>query len=415
MSREMPLDPEIADELDAIDATLAGDPVDPGHAELAELALLLVADRPAPAPGFAESLDRRIAAGLAERSSRTTQRESSDGTAAAPRLAVHRRRRPLLALGGSLAAGVAALMVVIVIGVGSSGPSSSGGPTAESVTASQTQASPAVTAAGSSVAHAPSTTAPAPPRAAGSAAPSAAAGAAGSAAAAGRQVIQGAQLDLTASPTRVEDVASELFAVVGVAHGFVESSHVSQTGGSDGYARFQLSVPSANLAQVLAGLSQMRYATVSSRTDDTTDVTDQLGQDERRLGDARALRASLLRQLARATTPGQIDSLRGRLNDADAAITAAENTISSLRHQVSNSSVTVTVSAGSSPFPVSHGGGLTVGHALGDAGRVLGRIAGVAVLVLAIVLPPVAILAGLWWLAGRVRGRRRERALDAAA
>ena len=76
--------------------------------------------------------------------------------------------------------------------------------------------------------------------------------------------------------------------------------------------------------------------------------------------------------------------------------------------------MTVTVSAGSTPAPVSPGGGLTVGHALRDAGHVLGRIAGVAVLVLGIVLPPVAILAALWWLAGQARARRRERALDAA-
>ncbi len=43
---EYPFDPEVAAALDAIDATLAGDPVDPEHAELAELALLLVAERP---------------------------------------------------------------------------------------------------------------------------------------------------------------------------------------------------------------------------------------------------------------------------------------------------------------------------------------------------------------------------------
>ena len=40
-SEEMPLDPEVLAELEAIDATLAGEPVDPIHAELAELALLL--------------------------------------------------------------------------------------------------------------------------------------------------------------------------------------------------------------------------------------------------------------------------------------------------------------------------------------------------------------------------------------
>ena len=50
---ETPIDPEIAAKLDAIDATLAGEPVDPAHAELAELALLLAAERPRAEPAFA--------------------------------------------------------------------------------------------------------------------------------------------------------------------------------------------------------------------------------------------------------------------------------------------------------------------------------------------------------------------------
>src|SRR5437763_8075312 len=55
------IDPEIEAALDAIDATLAGEPVDPEHAELAELALLLAASRPEIEPGFAGSLDERVA------------------------------------------------------------------------------------------------------------------------------------------------------------------------------------------------------------------------------------------------------------------------------------------------------------------------------------------------------------------
>ncbi len=53
-----PLDPEILAQLDAIDATLAGEPVDPEYAELAELALLLTAERQAPEPEFAQQAGR---------------------------------------------------------------------------------------------------------------------------------------------------------------------------------------------------------------------------------------------------------------------------------------------------------------------------------------------------------------------
>ncbi|HZU40860.1 MAG TPA: hypothetical protein VE992_07395, partial [Solirubrobacteraceae bacterium] len=57
---ETPIDPEIEATLDAIDATLAGEPVDPRFAEVAELALLLAAERPRPRAQFADALDARV-------------------------------------------------------------------------------------------------------------------------------------------------------------------------------------------------------------------------------------------------------------------------------------------------------------------------------------------------------------------
>ncbi len=57
---ETPLDPEAVAALDAIDATLAGEAVDPDHAEFAELALLLADERPRVEPGFAGALDERV-------------------------------------------------------------------------------------------------------------------------------------------------------------------------------------------------------------------------------------------------------------------------------------------------------------------------------------------------------------------
>ena len=55
-----PIDPEIAATLDAIDATLAGEPVDGRYAEIAEIALLLASDRPEVPPAFAQSLDGKV-------------------------------------------------------------------------------------------------------------------------------------------------------------------------------------------------------------------------------------------------------------------------------------------------------------------------------------------------------------------
>ena len=55
-----PIDPEIAATLDAIDATLAGEPVDGRYAEVAEIALLLASDKPQIPPAFAHSLDQKV-------------------------------------------------------------------------------------------------------------------------------------------------------------------------------------------------------------------------------------------------------------------------------------------------------------------------------------------------------------------
>src|SRR5258708_29408339 len=55
------IDPEIAEQLDAIDATLAGEPVAPRFAALAELALMLSSCRPrGPPPEVAREADRRV-------------------------------------------------------------------------------------------------------------------------------------------------------------------------------------------------------------------------------------------------------------------------------------------------------------------------------------------------------------------
>src|ERR1700677_4008067 len=54
-----PLEPEVEAALEAIDATLAGDPVDPEHPELARLARILRADRPRVGEPFAVAMDAR--------------------------------------------------------------------------------------------------------------------------------------------------------------------------------------------------------------------------------------------------------------------------------------------------------------------------------------------------------------------
>jgi hypothetical protein len=425
---DTPIDPEVAAALDAIDATLAGEPVDPAHAELAELALLLTAARPQPDPAFASSLDEQVA-----------WRFAADGPSAP------RRRRTWWALspawGGGLVAAVGVLVVAAVLV--SSGGGSSSGPEFDSAAAGTTTAAssaatpapahsratnrslpsgsatsgsvaslralrPAGTAARAGIPKAPNTT----PFSNAAAATS---NAAPTPPSSGRKTIQSAQLSLNASPQRLDTVAQEVFNVVGAQHGYVQHSTVTASGGPNAYAQFQLSVPSGNLAQAMSLLSQLRYASVSSRTDATQDVNNQYVGDLRRLADDKTLRTSLLKRLAQAVTTEQIDSLNQQIHDADQSITADQNTLNKLNHQVDFTQIQVTINgAVIAAHHKQKSGGFTLGKAGHDAGRVLTVAAGVALITLAALLPVALIVTLGWWAVTLTRRHRRDQALDLA-
>jgi Domain of unknown function (DUF4349) len=427
-----PIDPEIAATLDAIDSTLAGEPVDGRYADVAEIALLLASSRPQVPPAFAHSMDQKV------------ERRFAPVATDRPR---RRRYARLWEATGAVVAGVALIVAIVVVAGGghgvSSGASSSGpetltsaapssGGSASAGSAASTAApaparptaSPASTPSRSSKARAalvPPTNSASGSSAAGSPVfGSSGSGSAVSGASAptlqppttGRKVVQGAQLNLTAAPNRIDDVAQEIYDAVGQANGIVETSSVTQ-GGPGGYANFQLSVPSAGLGQTMSQLSSLNYAQVASRTDSSQDITDQYGAATRALADARALRTSLLKQLANATTTEQIDSLNAQIHDAEASISSGQATLNRLNHQVNYSEVYVNVQAKPVPAPVSHGGGgFTLGRAAHDAGRVLMVAAGVALIAIAALTPVALVVALAWWVGSALKRRRREQALD---
>src|SRR5580698_2610652 len=115
---EQPLDPEVAETLDAIDATLAGEPVDPRFAEIAELALLLTASRPQLDWSFAAALDGRV------------ERRFASHPDAPPR-----RRRTRWALSAAWGGGIVAAAAVLVVAVVLVGGGGSSSPTLDSLPA----------------------------------------------------------------------------------------------------------------------------------------------------------------------------------------------------------------------------------------------------------------------------------------
>jgi hypothetical protein len=399
---DTPLDPEIAASLEAIDATLAGEPVDPAHAAIAELALLLRDERPRPSADYARRLDQRVAERFAP-----VQPVGED-----------RPRRPRRWWLWTPAAGLAvAVVVAIVIVVGggshSAAPGASAGPNFNAVASAPADRAPH-TAAKSSASGVVAPSAVRPNGAAAqSAASSASTGAVVQPPPRGRKIIQGAQLSLSTDANRIEDVAQEVFLVVGQVHGIVSNSTITATGGPTGYAQFQLSIPSGSMPQAMSALSTLRYARVASRTDTTQDVNDQYQADVAKVADDRAVRASLLKQLAAATTQGEIDSLTIRLHDIDATIASDQSTVANLQNQVNYSQVTVTVNGGVPPVPVrTSSGGFGLHQATHDAGRVLTVAAGVVLIGLAALVPIVLVTALGWWIAAAIRRRRRQQALD---
>jgi hypothetical protein len=401
MRRAEPLEPEMAAALAAIDATLEGDPVDPEHAELAELALILRAERPAPAPEVAGAIDERVA----ERWARPPLRR---------RVRLHRSW-----LAAPVAGLAAVALVVAIVSVGGNGGSSS----AVSSAAALSATSSASAAASGSAEHAPSGGNAASAGGASTSAPSRAAAPTGgnreqapapsSSPSGKRQVVQSAQLSLSTGPSRIDDVAPQVFDVVDAANGIVVSSHVTSTGGPDGGAHFALSVPVGNLQRTVSELSRLHGAHVVSRSDDTNDITGQVGGAGRRLAEARALRRSLLRQLAGATTTEAIASLRAQLRDADATISRDTASLNGLHRSVADSSLTVTIQAASVPVrTASHGDGFTLHRAVHDAGRVLVVVAGVALIAFAVLVPLGLLIALVGWVGLVLRRRRREAVLD---
>jgi hypothetical protein len=391
---QLPPDPEVTRGLEAIDAALAGQPVEPRDSELAQLALVLVADRPRVDPVAASALDEVLARRRGARPA-----------------AVRRRLRWWMwSPAAALVTGLVVAVVIVTQGGGSAPVRLTTAPSTAT-----TPAASAGSAAAPQTATTPQPAAAAPPSA--SAQPSAPASSGPSSGllqppANGRKITQSAQLALTVDPSRVDAVAQEVYDVIGQAGGVVNSSRVTAGGSTGGYAQFQLSVPSAALPQTMAGLSSLRYAQVASRTDNTQDVNDEYQRDVRQLADARALRSSLLGQLAHATTQSQIDSLTARIHDAEASISSDEATLARLNHQVNSSQIALTINTGS--VPSAGGGGFTLGKATHAAGRVLTVAAGVILIAAAGLVPLVLLSLLVWWAGATVRRRRREQMLDLA-
>jgi Domain of unknown function (DUF4349) len=356
-----------------------------------ELSTLLLAERPRPRETFAAELDARVAARFPPRphaGSIRTRRWSA---------LLHRPVFPAAAT--ALAVGLVALVVALSAGEGShvgggaSGPSDAGD-TATSGAGGEGQERAATRAPDEvPVPCATCATAPADRDAA-------------------RKVERSATVELGTDPDRVGDVAQGVLGVVARFDAIVDQSSV-QSSADGGEARFELRVPADRLLPALAALSRLPDAHVLSRTDDTRDVNQAYVSIRRRLANARAERAGVVRALANADTEDETLRLRARLDALERTIGNAERAQRGLDRRVDYSRVSVGVhgGAGGGGIPTDDGS-FGIGDAARDALRVLEVATGVVVIAAA-ALVPVGLLAALAWPVSRgVRRRRREHALD---
>jgi hypothetical protein len=387
------------------------------ESDYSDVALLLASVREWPADDFARDLDARVARRFVPEAG-----PAARGNASRP------SRLPRWAAGPAVAlvAGVVAA-VVVLSGGGANTVNNGFTPPLKPLQASRTEEKPTVhgkastTSASSGIGSAGTATYQPKAGAANTTATFSVSGPSATAPVApGAKQIRSAQLDLSTQNLRVNQVAQEIFGVVGADHGTVLSSHITTAtrGSGGGYASFSLSIPTGNLQDVMTQLSRLHYVAVVSSDNNSQNVSRQYNSDQRQLSDAEALRTSLLKQLAAATTEQEIDSIKAQLKLAEQQITSWQNTLGSLQHRISYSDLSVQLNQNGLPFvPVKkhQSSGFTLGRAGHDALHVLVVAAGVALIALAVMIPVGLVAALLMWLWVWLRQRRREHALDAAS
>ncbi|MGH2832170.1 MAG: DUF4349 domain-containing protein, partial [Solirubrobacteraceae bacterium] len=214
-----------------------------------------------------------------------------------------------------------------------------------------------------------------------------------------------ASITLAPEPGELQETADRVSRLTVSYGGFVQSSHVN-VAPSSGEANLTLSLPSTKLSAALAALADL--APVRAESQSLQDITSAYDTARQRLAEVRAEQRALLRALSRASTQGQIDSLRERLVQTRGAITQARSTLGTISHQAASAEVEVSVLA--NPHATSEG--LTLKRGLHDASRVLTLVL-IVLLISAAVLVPLLLLVlmlvsahSLW------RRYRRERALQ---
>ncbi len=151
---------------------------------------------------------------------------------------------------------------------------------------------------------------------------------------------------------------------------------------------------------------------MTSRDETGNDITGAVVSTEDRLGDLRAERDSVRRQLAAETDAAKAQELSRRLNALRSEVARVRGEAIRLRQRTSYATVSLTLDErsadGSTGSDDDQGG---IAGALDDAGNILSGMAAAGIVVAAVALPVALLLALLWKGASVARRRRREAGL----
>jgi hypothetical protein len=231
--------------------------------------------------------------------------------------------------------------------------------------------------------------------------------ASGPSSAPGRVQELGASVTLAVTPASVQETADRVSRLVVHDGGFVQSSHVQVQQGHDGEASLMLKLPSEKLSAALGSLEQI--APVRDESQSLQDITNSYDAARQRLTDADAERQALLHALSRASTEGQIDSLRERLAQSRGALTSAHSALEAVSRRASTAEVEVSILGDAH----ARGEGLTLHRGLHDAGRVFTVVLVVLLIAAAVLIPLALVLLALLGTRRVWRRHQREQALGA--
>ncbi|MBO9534678.1 MAG: DUF4349 domain-containing protein [Solirubrobacteraceae bacterium] len=227
---------------------------------------------------------------------------------------------------------------------------------------------------------------------------------------AGRAVERSVDLTVRVKNGGLPDAGRKVASITRRSNGYVASSEMNLGAAGAGTATFVLRVDSPKLDETIDRLSGL--GTVTGQSALSQDITGTLDSAKQQLADARKAREALLKALSKATTEGEIASLRARIAANRRELARFDAGVRRVERRADLTTITLSMDAPAKGDPTADDGSWSLGDAADDAWSALRAILG-GLLVAAAVIAPFALIGGAGYAVwSRRRRAARERTLD---